>query len=199
MPDRGQFRYYIIIIEEEEQDMKKIIAIVLCALMLLSLAACGSKTADYKLGMGVVTKLDSSATGNAQIDATFAAVVTDKDGKIVTCRLDAVQNKIGLADGTFTINNLLTKMELGDNYNMATYGADMDMNGDGTVKEWFEQSAAFSAYVVGMTGAEVSAIQTAPNAHEYMMASDEKLLSAGCTIQITDIIAVVAEAAANAR
>ena len=33
--------------------MKKIIAIMLAALSLLSLAACGAKEADYKLGMGV--------------------------------------------------------------------------------------------------------------------------------------------------
>lgn len=174
--------------------MKKIVAIVLCALMLLSLAACGAKEADYKLGMGIVTNTDESSTGKAQIDATFAAVVTDKDGKIVSCRLDAVQNKISLADGAYTLDNLLTKMELGDNYNMATYGADMDMNGDGVVKEWYDQAKAFETYVVGMTASDVRAIETAENAHGSQMATDEKLLTAGCTIDIADFIEAVAKA-----
>ena len=34
--------------------MKKFVAILLLAVMVLSLAACGNKTAAYKLGMGVV-------------------------------------------------------------------------------------------------------------------------------------------------
>ena len=69
--------------------MKKIIALVLCLCTLACLAACGTaqtpapadKTeAEYKLGMGVVVNTESSKTGNAQVDATVAAVVTDKDG-----------------------------------------------------------------------------------------------------------------------
>ena len=90
-------------------------------------------------------------------------------------------------------------MELGDDYNMAKYGKDMDMNGDGIVKEWYLQSAEFSKYVLGKTAEEVKNIKTAPNAHNYQMATDKVLLDAGCTIQISDIKAVVAKAVANAR
>ena len=53
---------------------------------------------DYKLGLGTVISLDSSATETAQIDGTIAAVVLDKDGKIVLCRIDAIQNKIKVKD-----------------------------------------------------------------------------------------------------
>ena len=47
---------------------------------------------DYTLGMGISLSTDSSKTGNAQVDATVAAVVTDADGKIVVCRLDVAQS-----------------------------------------------------------------------------------------------------------
>ena len=65
--------------------MKKILTLVLCLSMVLAsvavFASCGK--ADYKLGMGIVVDMTSSKAGNAQVDATVAAVVTDADGKIV--------------------------------------------------------------------------------------------------------------------
>ena len=82
---------------------------------------------------------------------------------------------------------------------MATYGASMDNNGDGKVLEWYVQSEAFSKYVVGKTGTEVAAMQTKTLENGYVISADEALLTAGCTIQITGITAVVAQAAANAR
>ena len=160
--------------------------------------------AEYKLGMGIVvdTASSSSATadaaGTAQIDATVAAVVLDKDGKIVSCRIDAVQNKIAVAaDGTITIpETFKTKMEQGDAYGMAAavnYG--MDWNGDGVVKEWYDQAKAFENYVVGMTAAEVEAMATKEvEGKGYIISADDALLSAGCTIQITDFKAAVVKA-----
>jgi hypothetical protein len=50
-----------------------------------------------------------------------------------------------------------------------------------------------------MTGAEVAAMETKANSINYQMTTDEALLAAGCTIQITAIKAVVAEAAKYAR
>ena len=158
---------------------------------------------EYKLGMGIVVGTDSSASataekaGTAQIDATVAAVVLGKDGKIVACRLDAVQNKIAVAaDGTLTIpETFKTKMELGDDYNMAKYGQSMDWNGDGVVKEWYDQAKAFENYVVGKTAAEVEAMATkVVEGSGYVISADDALLSAGCTIQITDFKAAVVKA-----
>ena len=159
--------------------------------------------AEYKLGMGIVVDTASSASatadkaGTAQIDATVAAVVLDKDGKIVSCRLDAVQNKITVnADGTIVVpETFKTKMELGDDYNMAKYGQSMDWNKDGVVKEWYAQAKAFEAHVVGMTAAEVEAMATqVVEGSGYVISADEALLSAGCTIQITDFKAAVVAA-----
>lgn len=162
---------------------------------------------DYKLGMGVVVSTASSASataekaGTAQIDATVAAVVLGKDGKIVACRLDAVQNKITVnADGTLTIpETFQTKMEKGDNYNMATWGASQDNNGDGIVKEWHEQAKAFEAWVVGKTADEVKNMPTQTLENDfgtagYVISADEALLAAGCTIQTGDFVAAVVKA-----
>ena len=82
---------------------------------------------------------------------------------------------------------------------MAKFGQSMDWNNDGKVLEWYLQSQAFSAHVVGMTGAEVAAMETATNSIGYQMSTDADLLAAGCTIQITAITAVVAKSVANAR
>ena len=187
--------------------MKKIFAIVLCVALMLTVIACAPATttkptdaptepapveAEYKLGMGVVVGFGSSKTGNAQVDATVATVVTDKDGKIVACRIDVAQNKMNVTDGAVeTDKTFLTKMELGDDYNMAKYGTP-NVEG-GTVKEWYVQTKAFENYVVGKTAAEVNAIELQEvNAHQ--IAVDETLLNAGCTMQITEFMAAVVKA-----
>ena len=91
-------------------------------------------------------------------------------------------------------------MELGDDYNMAKYGQSMDWNKDGVVKEWYDQAKAFENHVIGMTAADVKAMATqVVEGSGYIISADEALLTAGCTIQITDIKAVVAKSVANAR
>ena len=174
--------------------IKALTCLVFALLVCVTLTACKKSPVDYKLGMGVEVSLASSKEAAGQVDATVAAVLLDKDGKIVSCRLDAVQNKATLADGVYTVTNLKTKRELGDDYGMAKYGKNMDMNGDGVVKEWYDQANAFENYVVGMTAEEVKNIKTSANAHGYQMATDKALLDAGCTIQITDFIAAVYKA-----
>ena len=178
--------------------MKRLFAIVLCLCMLLTFfVACNDEPetpaeADYKLGMGVVVSMDSSKTGTAQVDATVATVVTDKDGKIVACRIDVAQNKMTVTDGAVEATKTFeTKMELGDRYNMAAYGQP-NVEG-GTVQEWYVQTKAFEQYVVGKTAAEVAAIQT-KEVNNHQIAVDEALLSAGCTMQITEFMAAVVKA-----
>jgi hypothetical protein len=177
--------------------MKKILAIALCLIMVLSVVACEKAPAekDYKLGMGIVVNMDSSKTGNAQVDATVATVVTDAEGKIVLCRIDVAQNKMAVTDGAVdTAKTFQTKMELGDAYGMAPVGIDND--GNGVCKEWYEQAKAFEAYVVGKTGTEVAALET-QEAGGHQIAVDQALLDAGCSMQITDFMAAVAKACAD--
>ena len=174
--------------------MKKILALALCLCMVLCAVACTKAPAekDYKLGMGIVVKTDSSKAGNAQVDATIAAVVTDADGKIVSCRIDVAQNKMNVEGGAVEASKeFKTKMELGDDYNMAKYGQP-NVEG-GTVKEWYVQTKAFEEYVTGKTVAEVEAIETkVVNNHNIPV--DETLLNAGCTMQITEFVEAVVKA-----
>ena len=187
--------------------MKKFLAILLCLCTLLVLVACAEPEetkspetpaeVEYKLGMGIVVSTDSSNSEEnlAQVDATVATVVLDAEGKIVACRIDAAQNKMTVTGGIVDLTKTFkTKMELGDDYNMAKYGQSMDWNGDGVVKEWYDQAKAFEAYVVGKTVAEVEAIETQTLESGYVIAKDDALLSAGCTIQITDFVAAVVKA-----
>ena len=166
--------------------MKKIVAFLLLACMMLSLAACGSSGSEYKLGMGVDLSTDSSKENNAQVDATVAAVVTDKDGKIVACRLDVAQSKMDVTGGAVdAAKTFQTKMELGDDYGMVAYG--------NAIAEWYDQAKAFESYVVGKTAAEVEGIETVLNETGHNVATDEALL-AGCTMDITAFKAAVVKA-----
>ena len=173
--------------------MKKILAIALCLIMVLAVVACekAPAEADYTLGMGVVVSTESSKTGNAQVDATIAAVVTDAEGKIVLCRIDVAQNKMNVTDGAVdTAATFKTKMEKGTEYGMA---GKVDNDNNGVMLEWDEQAKAFEAYVVGKTVAEVEAIKT-QEANGHQIAVDTALLEAGCSMQITDFIAAVVKA-----
>ena len=167
--------------------MKKFVAFLLLACMMLSLAACGaSASAEYKLGMGVNLSTDSSKENNAQVDATVAAVVTDKDGKIVACRLDVAQSKMDVTGGAVdAAKTFKTKMELGDDYGMVAYG--------NAIAEWYDQAKAFESYVVGKTAAEVEGLETVVNDSGHNVSTDEALL-AGCTMDITAFKAAVVKA-----
>ena len=174
------------------KNMTKVLALLLvvCTMCTL-LVSCGKK--EYKLGMGAVISLDSSKDGAAQVDGTLATVVTDNKGKIVLCRVDAIQNKVTVnEDGTFTITNTKTKMELGDDYNMAKYGH--SLVGNETVKEWYDQAKAFEAWCVGKTVDEVKGMATQTMDNGYVISADKALLDAGCTISITDFVNAVVKA-----
>lgn len=173
--------------------MKKFLAIALCVcLMATCLVACGEKEADYKLGMGIEVSMDSSTAGNAQVDATVATVVTDKDGKIVVCRIDVAQSKMDVADGAVdTAKTFESKMELGDRYGMAPVGIDND--GNGVTKEWYEQAHAIEEYAVGKTAADIAGMPTQA-VGDHVISADKALLDAGCSIQVTDFVKAIAAA-----
>ena len=193
--------------------MKRILAIALCLIMALAIVACGTPAeqtteapkndtteapetpateAEYKLGMGIVVKTDSSKTGLAQVDATVATVVTDANGKIVACRIDVAQNKYDLTKdfATEAAKTFETKMELGDRYNMA---GKVDNDNDGVKLEWDAQAKAFEKHVVGMTVDQVAAMRTQLAGGHYIT-TDADLLNAGCSMQITDFIQAVVKA-----
>ena len=196
--------------------MKKTISILLLLCMVFALAACGGSEApaateapaeapaeapteapaeepaaaeaEYKLGMGVVSNFDSSETGKAQIDTTFAAIVTDAEGKIVLCRIDCAQNKMDVTDGAVTTGNEYpTKMEKGDAYGMVQFG--------NAIAEWDAQTKAFEEFAVGKTVEEVVGLETKEH-NGHQVAVDETLF-AGCTMDIVDFKAAVEKAGSD--
>ncbi len=191
--------------------MKKILALVLALAMVATFAACGGNdassdngssdaaaTAEYKLGMGVVVSLDSSADATdekdalAQADATVATVVLDKDGKIVAADLDCAQTKVNVKDGKMVDLDkvdLRTKKEKKEDYNM---------KGASPIgKEWYEQAAAYVEKMVGKTAADIEAIATEEkNGHN--VASDADLYAA-CTMDITAFKAAFVAACKDAQ
>lgn len=146
--------------------------------------------AAYKLGLGVSLNMDSSKTGNAQVDATTAAVILDEQGKIVAVKIDVAQNKMDITDGAVdTEKEFLTKTELGDDYNMVKFS-------DATL-EWYEQAKNFTDYATGKTAEELRATETKTNDEGHNVFVDETLY-ASVSISIDGMINVIAKAADNA-
>jgi len=150
----------------------------------------GAKKGD-ELRLAVMSNIESSTSadgetaGTAQLDSDIAAL-TLNDGIITSCYLDSIQAKIAFdAEGAITTDleaEVLTKNELGDNYNMKLYG--------GAIGEWYEQAAAFSAYVTGKTAEEVAGIAV----NEKTAPTDADLASS-VTIAIGGYKALVEKAA----
>lgn len=179
--------------------MKKILALVLALALVASFAACGAKgdnnadaaKAEYKLGMGVTVSLDSSAdktadkNAKAEVDATVATAVFDKDGKVVSVQIDCVQTSVEVKDGKIVDLDkvdLRTKYDKKGDYGMVAY------NASPIGKEWFEQADAFEKWCVGKTFAEITA-----------SAGSDTDLKAGCTITTTDFVESLKKASEDAQ
>ena len=159
--------------------MKRILCVVLAVLMLCSvclMTGCEAKT--LKLGMGVVaaygsqTDADGETNGSAEAVITAAAVLLDKDGKIVKCVLDVADNKVDYTSAGKAVANdsFKTKYELGDDYGMK--------NPDyGSAKEWYEHAVAFVAACIGKKAGEITT----------------DLQVAGCTIAIDGFVKAAAK------
>ena len=158
-------------------------------------AELGAKAGD-KLGMAIVTNMSKStdataeAEGVAQVYSTYAVVTMDEAGVITSCIIDASQANVKFdAKGQIT-NDITapvqTKNELGANYGM--------VKASSIGKEWNEQAAAFAAYCVGKTPAEVQGVAM----DNQGLAADADLLSS-VTVHIGDFMNVVAKAAGNAK
>lgn len=181
--------------------MKKILALSLAVLMALTVfVACDSEkeAAKVNFGMGVyayygdVTSAEGETNGSGEVIATVAAVLVDADGKIVKCDIDCADLTVGYtsAGAAVVADEFKTKAELGENYGMTTYGT--DANGDGVVKEWFEQIDIFENAIVGKTIDEAKALVV--NGYQAV----EEVQTAGCTMGVGDYIKAVEKAYANA-
>ncbi len=159
-------------------------------------AADSAATADDTLKLGVIATQTGSknataeAEGVNEVDITVTATAL-KDGKVTAAKTDAIQVVVNFNNkgvpSTKAEATITTKLEAGENYGMAKYG--QDLNGDGTVKEWFEQAAAFDAACVGKTADEISALAVDTG---YGV---DSLQTAGCTMNVSDMIKAAVKAA----
>ena len=189
--------------------MKKFIAMLLVAMMALSLVACGNDPAPtpdpeptastYKTGLGMVTSMSGTDAededpAKTQADVTVCEATFDQDGKIVAISFDVVQAKATVdADGVVTVaEDVKTKLELGDDYNMKKYA------NPAAVGEWYEQAAALEAYCIGKTAAEVAGMPLGPNAHDHTDTPAVEELKSTCTISVTAFLNALTKAYDNA-
>jgi ABC-type branched-subunit amino acid transport system ATPase component len=68
---------------------------------------------------------------------------------------------------------------------MSQWGA--DLNGDGTVKEWYEQADAFNAATIGKTAGEITSL-LGDNGY-----GNADLQTAGCTIAVSALVKAAAK------
>ena len=160
-------------------------------------AAASKATANDTLKVAFATAItNTDATeeknGSVGVDATIVAAVTDKDGKVVVAKTDAVSTKLEFdlkgVSTTDVAAEIKTKVELGDAYNMAAYGQKHD-GSEGKVLEWYAQAAAFDSALTGKKAADFAAL-----ADETGYGTGD-LATAGCTINISDMVKAATAAA----
>ena len=161
---------------------------------------------EYTLGLAILAENDGSSksadeysNGVANLYSSYACTVVSGE-KIVAAINDKIQPKANFNNygNIMSTTYKNTARELKEDYAMVKYGSNIDNNQDGIVKEWYQQSAIFSNYIVGMTGEDVLNMEIRL-INGYKISDDEELLNAGCTIQITSFQQVVYNACNNAR
>ncbi len=160
--------------------MKRIVSLILVLCMTAVLfAACGAKAENYELGIGMAV---TSNNAKLKYTATVAAVVVDAEGKVVECRIDAIDITAKIENGAVVkSSDFKSKAEHGKSYGMLSdYGSKL--------AEWDDQAKYFENAVKGKTVSEISAIKTGDAA-----------LTAGCTIDVTDFVKAVANAMNSAH
>ena len=148
-----------------------------------------------KTGVAIVasaaeSKSAGDADGEAKYDVTVVAVTVDDNGVITDCVIDSIGTSVLFDVSGAIVSDLsaeiLTKNELGDNYNMKLYG--------GAVAEWYEQAAALASYAVGKTVNELKA--GAVGETGYAQDAD---LATSATIYLGGYVAAIEVAVAEAE
>ena len=170
--------------------MKKILSMLLVVVLVLSalvITGCTEKAEDVKLGLGVVATAtalgaEGEDAGNAELEAVVAAVLVDKEGKIVACTIDETYENMASVSATGVITtpeSFKTKNELGTAYGMSEAGK----------TEWNVQAEAFSKACVGKDAEGIGALVV--NGYQ----PSEEVKAAGCTIAVTNMVKAAVKAA----
>ncbi len=125
----------------------------------------------------ISTKQDTEDKAANMTFNTYMALVLTKDGKIVLTQTDVAQNKAEVSsEGTATLTEKASKKLLKEEYGMKTASP--------IGKEWYEQNAAFEAYTVGKTVAEVVAMPV-KEVNNHTDVPDVADLNSSVTISLT--------------
>ena len=150
-----------------------------------------------KTGLGVevtVSTADETEDKGAsfQVNTNMMAVAVDAEGVVVAAQLDVAQQKVAFdKDGVAGETDLRTKVEKEGDYGMAGVSA--------IGKEYFEQSAAFTAWMAGKTTAEVSGMPTYEREASHTACPEVEELKASCSITVGDYLKAFDEAVATAK
>ena len=149
------------------------------------------KTGLYIAASAADSTAAGEKDGEAKYDVTIAAVLVDDKGVIVDCILDSVGTSVKFSTAGAITNDITaavqTKNELGDNYNMKTYG--------GAIAEWYEQAAALANFAKGKTADELK--NGAVDATGY--APEGSDLRTSATIYLGGYVSAIVAAAENAQ
>lgn len=140
-------------------------------------------------GLYISVNVGKSVDGKAEYDVTLAAVTVDESGVILSCRLDSIGTSLAFEGGVISTDlsaPILSKNELGDDYNMVAYG--------GAVAEWYQQAEAVANYAVGKTAEQFRS--GAVNESGYAADAD---LATSATIYLGGYVAAIEGAVANAK
>lgn len=150
-----------------------------------------------KTGLAIVASVSTTdataeAEGKASYDVSLVAVLVDDNGVIVDCIIDSIGADVTYDTAGAILSgvsaNVLTKNELGFDYNMELY-----TNG-AAVGEWFEQADALAKYAIGKTVEELKT--GAVGETGYAQDAD---LATSATIYLGGYVAAVEVAVANAK
>lgn len=154
-------------------------------------------------GIGSSRGLGTDANGNevlprAQADVYMSATAFDADGKVVGTIIDTAQVRVNYdAEGNITDDmdaELRTKHELKEDYGMKGVSA-----ATGIGREWYEQMESFQEWMVGKTIDEITGLPVKERDASHQNVPDVPELESTVTITVEGYLAVVEEAAANAR
>lgn len=130
------------------------------------------------------------AEGLNSIDTTIVAIAANDKGDVSAASVDAVTTEVkfdtkGVSNSEYGVS-ISSKKTQGNDYKMAEYG--QDLNGDGVVKEWYEQADVFATQLVGNKTTDISSLADAKG---YGVETVQK---AGCTINVNDMIKAAVKA-----
>ena len=157
-------------------------------------------TGAAKLGLGTeVSIAKSTDTGDnparAQVDTTVSAVAFDDAGVVVGAIIDNAQTRVQYdEEGKVTSDKtaeIKSKLELADDYGMGAVSA--------IGKNWYEQSAALSEWMVGKTVDEITGMNVKEVDPTHLNVPDVPELTSSVTITVESYLATVAEAFERAR